>query len=137
MAFPPTKKRRLSSLSGPDHIITYPHHTAAHSFLDPAYEKSQHVPEMEPLRKFPATSEAKPNLTTSWDSAVGDLNMFKLKTHQLLTRVQPDYERRMVKAENSLRKLKDTIERIPDRGAKPVCTSAFVSIYLLEPLTFL
>ena len=94
MAFPVIKKRRLSSSSGPDHIITYPH---------------------------PATNEAKANDTTSWDSAVGDSNMFQLKIHQLLAQVQPDYERRMVKAENALRMLKGTIERIPDREAKPVC----------------
>ena len=127
MAFPATKKRRLSSSPGPEHIINYPHRTARHSFLDSANEKSQHVPGMEPLRKFPATHEAKRNDTTSWDSAVGDSNMFKLKTHQLLARVQPDYQGRLVKAEDSLRKLKDTVERIPDRGAKPVCISAFVS----------
>ena len=130
MAFPATKKRRLSSASGPDHIITYPHHTTPHSFLDSANEKSQHVREMEPLRKLPATNEAKMNDPTSWDSAVGDSNMFKLKTHQLLARVQPDYERRMVKAEDSLRKLQDTIERIPNRRAKPVY------IFALSPLSF-
>lgn len=47
--------------------------------------------------------------------------MFKLKANELLAKVQPDYERRMVKVENSLRKLKDIIERIPDREAKSVC----------------
>ena len=137
MAFPATKKRRFSSPSGPDHIITYPHHTHPPSFLDSAHEKSQHVRGMEPLRKLTATNEAKTNDTTSWDGAVGDSNMFKLKTHQLLARVQPDYERRMVKAEDSLRKLQDTIERIPDRRAKPVCISAFVSTEPLEFLIFL
>ena len=126
MASPVIKKRRLTSPSGPDHIITYPH-TAAHSFLDSANEKSQHACGMEPLRKLPATNGAKANDTTSWDSPVGDSNMFKLKTHRLLARVQPDYERRMVKAENALRKLKDTIERIPDRQAKPVCIFAIAS----------
>ena len=135
MAFPATKKRRLSPISGPDHIVTYPHHTAPPSFLDSGNGKSQHVRGMR--RKLPATNEAKTNDQTSWDSAVGDSNMFKLKMHQLLARVQPDYERRMVKAEDALRKLQDTIEQIPDRRAKPVCISAFVSTEPLEFLTFL
>ena len=137
MAFPEFKKRKLSSPSGPDHIITYPHHTAAHAFLDSANEKSQHAREKEPLRKIPTANEAKTNHTTSWDSAVGDSNMFKLKTHRLLARVQPGYERRMVKVENALRKLIGTIERIPDREAKPVCISAIVSTEPLGLLTFL
>ena len=126
MPFPASKKRRLSSPSGPDHMVTYPHHTTSYSFLDSANEKSQHVHGTEPLRKLPATNEAKTNHTTPWESTVGDSNMFELKTQQLLARVQPDYERRMIKAEDSLRKLQDTIERIPDRQAKPVCISAFV-----------
>lgn len=127
MALPVIKKRRLSSSPCPDHIITYPHHTTAHSFLDSANEKSQRARGLESLRKFPATNEAKSNDTTSWDSAVGDSNMFKLKVHQLLAQVQPEYERRMVKAENALRMLKGTIERIPNREEKPVCIFAIVS----------
>ena len=137
MAFPAFKKRRLSSPSGPDNFITYPRHTAALAFLDSANEKSQHAREMEPLRKISTANEGKTNDTASWDSAVGESNMFKLKTHQLLARVQPDYERRMVKVENALRKLKGTIERIPDREAKPVCISATVPTEPLGLLTLL
>lgn len=64
--------------------------------------------------------EAKRISATPWSSGIYDSNMFKLKVNELLAKVRPDYERRMLKVENSLRKLKDIIERIPDREAKPV-----------------
>lgn len=47
-------------------------------------------------------------------------NLFQLQLDQLLSKVRPDYERRMVRAENALRKLKTIIERIPNHEAKPV-----------------
>lgn len=54
-------------------------------------------------------------------SSAPSSSMFQLQVEQLLLKVRPDYERRMVKAEDALRKLKEIIERIPDRDAKPVC----------------
>ena len=66
--------------------------------------------------------------TTSSGSAAYELNIFKLKVNELLAKVRPDYERRMVKVEDSLCRLRDIIERIPSREAKPVCISTFVSI---------
>ena len=57
-----------------------------------------------------------------------DSSMLKLKANELLTKVRPDYEGRMVKLESSLRRLKEVIGRIPDREAKPVCEDAFVPI---------
>lgn len=47
-------------------------------------------------------------------------NLFQLQLNELLSKVRPDYERRMDKADNALRKLKDIIERIPNREAKSV-----------------
>ena len=46
--------------------------------------------------------------------------MMQLQIDELLATVRPDYERRMKIAENSLRKLKAIIERIPPREAQPV-----------------
>ena len=46
-------------------------------------------------------------------------NMFQLQVEELLVKVRPAKER-MVKAENALHKLKDVIERIPNRGPKTV-----------------
>lgn len=47
-------------------------------------------------------------------------SMLQLQIDELLSKVRPDYERRMVKAENALRKLKGIVERIPAREAKSV-----------------
>ena len=127
MAFPATKKRRLSSPSGRDRNITYSQATAGDSFLYSANIESNNVQGHEPLRSLPTIKEAERSGTTPWDSGIYHSNMFKLKTNELLARVQPDYERRVVDAENSIRKLKDTIERIPNREAMPVWTTAFVS----------
>ncbi len=51
-------------------------------------------------------------------------SLFQLQNDELLSKVRPDYERRMAKAEGALRKLKEIIERIPNRDAKTVCRSA-------------
>ena len=47
-------------------------------------------------------------------------SMLQLQVDELLSTVRPDYERRLIRAENALRKLKGIIERIPPREAKPV-----------------
>ncbi len=47
-------------------------------------------------------------------------SMFMLQVDELLSKVRPDYERRMAKVENAIDKLKDIIKRIPNRQAKPV-----------------
>jgi len=52
------------------------------------------------------------------------LSLFQLQIDELLSKVRPDYERRMVKAETALRKLKEIIERIPNRDARSVCRFA-------------
>lgn len=75
------------------------------------------------------TVEAKRNATKSRSSGTYGSNMFKLKVNELLAKVRPDYERRMLTVENSLRKLKDIIQRIPDREAKPVCAFALVTVW--------
>lgn len=50
-------------------------------------------------------------------------DLLQLQIDELLLKVRPDYERRMLEAENALRKLKHIIERIPNREAKPVCSN--------------
>ena len=48
-------------------------------------------------------------------------NLVQLQIDELLSNVQPDYEVRLVKAENVLRKLKSIIECIPPREPRTVC----------------
>ena len=130
MAYPTAKKRKLFPLSGQDTSTTYAQDIAGHSF--PASTNS--VRGNEPHQTFlAAMNQAGGNVTASWDSGIYDATMFKLKTNELLARVQPDYERWMVMAENSIRKLKDTIGRIPDRQAKPVCLSPFLPLARQTP----
>lgn len=61
------------------------------------------------------------NPSTSLSNSAYNSNMFQLQIDELLSKVRPDYGRRMVRAENALRKLKKIIERIPYRAPKPVC----------------
>lgn len=64
--------------------------------------------------------EGKNRPITFFRSAYGS-SLFQLQIDELLSKVRPDYERRMVKAESALRKLKEIIERIPNCDAKSVC----------------
>lgn len=127
MALPAIKKRKVSSPSGPDGNKTYAQDTARAFFHDPPDGESKYIRGNNPLSTLPAMSEAGGIGTTSWASSTYDLTIFKLKLNELLAKVRPDYQRRMVKVENSLCRLKDIIERIPNREAKPVCIHAFVS----------
>ena len=136
MTLLPTKKRKLSSPSGQYSDKIYAQDTADDLLQDSPHQESKNVRGNGPFRGHPATIEAGTKTTTPWGSGIYDSSMFKLKAVELLEKVRPDYERRMVKVESSLRKLKDIIERIPDREAKPVCSSAFVLIWLVECLTF-
>lgn len=77
-----------------------------------AVEKSIHRSKPNPPR-----AENGPALS---NYGVYHTNLFQLQLNELLSTVRPDYGRRMVKAENALRKLKTIIERIPNRGAKLV-----------------
>ena len=85
------------------------------------------------IRGGNTTAEAKRNATPSWSGGTYDSTTFKLKANELLRKIRPDYERRMVKMENSLRRLKDIIERIPDREAKPVCYLALLPPGQFDP----
>ena len=123
-----TKKRKLTSLSGGHHHASNAQERAGDSSQDSSEQDTDIVPGNGAIRGRPTTVEAKRYPSASWSSGTYDSNMFKLKVHELLARVRPDYERCMLKVENSLRMLKDIIERIPDREAKPVC--AFVSVLI-------
>ena len=54
-------------------------------------------------------------------SSAYNSNTFKLQMDELLVKARPKYEKRMVKVENALRKLKGIIENIPSREALSVC----------------
>ena len=82
-----------------------------------SHEDSEVFPANGAVQSRHTTLEARRNATVSWSSGTSDSNMFKLKANELLAKVRPDYTRQ---AENLLRKLKDVIERIPDREAKLV-----------------
>ena len=114
------KKRKLSSLFAGDGDETL--------FEDSSDKGSEKVQPDAFIRRHHTNVEAKGKAIRLWSTGAYDSNMFKLKTTELLAKVRPDYERCMVKLEHSLRRLKDIIERIPDREAKPVCSMTLISI---------
>lgn len=125
MAPPTIKKRRLSSPSRDHRNKTYPQDIAGSEDEGSSYEESEVVPANGAIRSRHTILEARGNATISWSSGTCDSNMFKLKANELLAKVRPDYARQ---AENLLRKLKDIIERIPDREAKLVRN---ISVHLI------
>ena len=128
MTTPATNKRKLSPLSRDDGNKIYAQDIVGHLSQDSSNEESENVLENGDTRNPHTQFEAKGNATSSWSSDTYHSSMFKLKANELLATVRPDYERRMVNVENSLRKLKDIIERIPNREAKPVCNIALFPI---------
>lgn len=46
-------------------------------------------------------------------------SFFKLQMDELLAELRPNYDKQVSKIQGTLHKLKETIERLPDRGAKP------------------
>ena len=124
MLFPVHKKRKLSPLSPRHRNSTYVEDTAGDLSQDSLVEESAIVLGNGGIRGSHTTVEAMRNATTSWSGGTYNSNMFTLKANELFVKVRPDYEGRMVTLENCLRKLKDIIERIPDREAKPVCGCA-------------
>lgn len=71
-----------------------------------------------PHEKTPKEAKKRP---ISLPNGVYSSSLFQLQTDELLTKVRPDYERRMIKAESALRKLKEVILRIPNHDPKSVC----------------
>lgn len=128
MATHTNKKRKLSPLSEGHRHTSNAQERAGDLSQESSDQDTDIVAGNGAIRGRPTMVKAKRNPTTSWSSGTYDSNMFKLKVNELLARVRPDYERRMLKVESSLRKLKDIIERIPDREAKSVCNSASVLI---------
>ena len=135
MALPAVKKRKLFSLSEPDVNSSYAQPTLGDSFQDSSDEETEDDRGNAPSRSFPATPEGERNGTTSCRSGTYHSNIFALKANELLAKVRPDYEGRMANVENCLRKLKDLIERIPNREAKSVCTSASFLMWPVNRLT--
>ncbi|CAD6577034.1 MAG: hypothetical protein ASARMPRED_008105 [Alectoria sarmentosa] len=115
MAPPTIKKRKLSSPSRDHRDKTYAQDRAGSEDEGSSHEESEVVPANGAIRNRHSILEARGNATISWSCGTRDSNMFKLKANELLAKVRPDYARQ---AENLLRKLKDIIERIPDREAK-------------------
>ena len=116
------KKRKVSAGHGNN---SHPQH--------PFENLSQHSSDLEGeiVRGRVPISDGHANVqawTKAQNSSSYDSSMFKLKVNELLIKVRLDYEGRMVKLESSLRTLKEVIERIPDREAKPVCDLVFVPI---------
>jgi hypothetical protein len=68
--------------------------------------------------KTPKEAKKRPS---SLPNGVYSSSLFQLQTDELLIKVRPDYDRRMIKAENALRKLKEVILRIPNHDPKSVC----------------
>lgn len=120
MAFPAVKKRKVSPLSGGDCNNTYAQDAGGDWSQDSSNEDNDFVLGNGAIRSGHTIIKAKRTAKTSWSNGTYDSNMFKLKANELLAKVRPNDERRMVKVENSLRKLKDVIEHIPNRKAKPI-----------------
>ena len=51
-------------------------------------------------------------------------SMLSLQVDELLLKMRPDYERRMIKIEDAIRKLKRIINNIPNREPMTVSTSS-------------
>lgn len=128
MATPAIKKKKLSPPSRNDRNKIYAQDIVGHLSQDSSNEESENVRENGDTRNPHTQLEVKRNATSSWSTDTYDSSMFKLKANELLAKVRPDYERRMVNVENSLRKLKEIIERIPNREAKPVWNIALFPI---------
>lgn len=58
--------------------------------------------------------------TTPLDGSV-HADLFKLQLDELLGRLTPKYETKMVKADGAIHQLRTTIEAIPDQKAPSVC----------------
>lgn len=116
------KKRKVSPLSKGNHSSVYAQDTIGQPSQDSSNEENDVVVGNGANRGGHIPFKAERNAKESWNSGAYDSSVIKLKANELLTKMRPDYERNMVKVENSLRKLKNIIERIPDREAKPVCS---------------
>ena len=124
------KRRKLSPLSEGHRLTSNAQERAGDLSQHSSDQDTKFVPSTAPTQASFTRVQTKRDSITSCNSGIYDSNMFKLKVNELLAKVRPEYERRMVKVENSLRKLKEIIERIPDREAKPVRTFASVLIEL-------
>ena len=121
MAVPAPKKQKYSASSS-SRIETYDVDSDASegslegeddANLEPEAARRKILPDYHPHNGFKRTYNR---------SSIGTYgsSMFSLQIDELLSKVRPDYERRMVKVENALRKLKAIIERTPSREAKTV-----------------
>lgn len=68
------------------------------------------------IKKQPHAEQARLSLTSSYNSSI-----FNLQLDELLTEVQPNYEKRMPPVDAALRKLKAILERVPQRSELSVC----------------
>lgn len=118
MAIPAQKRRKLSSTS----TSAFDHGASDDETSRGPSQESDVVKTPLP-RNNPKFARAESGSTSLGDGAY-NTNLFQLQVNELLSRVRPDYERRMNKVENALRKLKGIIERIPNRDAKPVRKSS-------------
>ena len=115
MANPASKRRKLS----PAATEELESKTADEDMSDESSQDSRVV--LERATRSNACSQRVRTIPIIPSGSVCSTDLFQLQIDELLSKVRPDYERRMIKAENALRKLKTIIERIPNRGAKTVC----------------
>ena len=125
MESPATKKRKVSAGHGNS---VYPQYTVENVSRDSSDLEGENVRRNGSIPDGHTNIQARAKAQKSSSYAS---NMFKLKINELLRKLRPDYEGRMVKLDSLVRRLKEVIERIPEREAKPVCDVTFVPIQSL------
>ena len=134
MALPPLKRRKVCN-SAQDRAIDeddmFDDGSSESSLASPGRDEAVEG-KFEPQASNGCRTIARYTKTTSANDGGMHSSLLQLQLDELLSTVRPDYEGRMRKVENALRKLKAVIERIPPRGARPVrCIGRSKSKYLL------
>ena len=121
MEVPPHKKRKLSPVFG-----GRPSGEDNNEDMSSTSSKDESKPSGSKIRIQSKDFTLNGLRRDAFLASIGAYNSsaMQLQIEELLSNVRPDYERRMLQAENAIRKLKDIIERIPARDAKSVCIPA-------------
>ncbi len=125
MALSSSKRRKLDHDSkhlSPDENISDNSNAESPSSQNPSGE----VREAAISKQARMQSKRAPNNDSAiYDAGLHKSSLFKLQVDELLTEVQPNYEKKLSGVDDALRKLKGLIEGIEDRDALSVSSSLF------------
>lgn len=116
MVPPAYKKRKLSPLPAHNGDKELSHIRDFGALFE---QQSKVADKMASTRSSRAAQNDRRSPSTLPPSSVYHLSLFQLQVDELLSKVRP-HEGRMANAENALRKLKNIIERIPNREPQSV-----------------